>query len=76
MLPLAFVAQSDGEKDVAALWRDVWEDATSGTPVALRLYIADIVPLITAGGTLPGSFAVVVLQALLQNAVVTNCVRQ
>lgn len=49
VLPLAFVAKSDEEKDVAEVWRDVWEDATSGTPAALRLYIADIVPLITAG---------------------------
>jgi hypothetical protein len=49
VLPLAFVAQSDGEKDVAELWREVWDDATSGTPAALRLYIADIVPIIIAG---------------------------
>jgi hypothetical protein len=64
VLPLAFVAQSDGEKDVAALWRDVWEDATSGTPAALRLYISDIVPLITAGGKSAWPPALVVLQAL------------
>ena len=49
VLPLAFVAQSDGEKDVAELWHDVWDEATSGTPAALRLYIADIVPIVTAG---------------------------
>lgn len=43
------MAKSDEEKDVAELWRDVWDDSTSGTPAALRLYISDIVPLITAG---------------------------
>jgi hypothetical protein len=62
VLPLAFVAQSDAEKDVAALWRDVWDDATSGTPAALRLYIADIVPLVTAGGDLHKPSALVVMQ--------------
>ncbi len=35
---------------MAELWGEVWEDATSGTASALRLYIADIVPLITSGG--------------------------
>lgn len=64
VLPLAFVAQSDGVKDVAALWRDVWEDATSGTPAALRLYISDIVPLVTAGGKPAWPSALVVVQAL------------
>lgn len=49
VLPLAFVAKQDEEKDVAELWGEVWEDATSGTASALRLYIADIVPLVTSG---------------------------
>lgn len=49
MLPTAFMGKSDEDKDVAALWGDVWDDSTSAAAVALRLYIGDIVPLITAG---------------------------
>lgn len=49
VLPLAFVAKCDEEKDVAALWGEVWEEATTGGAAALRLYAADIVPLIIAG---------------------------
>ncbi len=49
VLPLAFVAKSDEDKDVGALWGEVWEEATTGGAAALRLYIGDIVPLITAG---------------------------
>jgi len=49
VLPLAFLAQSDEEKDVAGLWGEVWEEGTTGGAAALRLYAADIVPLLTAG---------------------------
>lgn len=34
---------------MAALWGEVWEEATTGGAAALRLYAADIVPLIIAG---------------------------
>ncbi|KAK9810293.1 hypothetical protein WJX72_008148 [[Myrmecia] bisecta] len=48
-MPLAFVAASDEDADVAALWKEVWEDSTSSQAAALRLYMADLVPLVTAG---------------------------
>ena len=48
-MPTAFIAKSDEEADVAALWSEVWEDSGSSTSAALRLYMADIVPLLIAG---------------------------
>ena len=55
VLPTAFVARHDEEKDVAALWGEVWEEATSGGAAALRLYITDIVPLVTSGAAVIAS---------------------
>lgn len=49
-MPTAFIAKSDEEADVAALWAEVWEDSGSSGPAALRLYVTDIVPLLIAGG--------------------------
>ena len=49
MLPLAFVAKSDEDSAVAALWGEIWEDGTTSISAALRMYMADLVPLITAG---------------------------
>lgn len=51
VLPLAFLAKSDEDKDVAGLWGEVWEEGTTGGAAALRLYAADIVPLLTAGAS-------------------------
>ncbi len=48
-LPAAFLACNDEEKDVAALWKEVWEEGTGSGSAAVRLYLADIVPLICAG---------------------------
>lgn len=48
-MPTAFIAKSDEEANVAALWTEVWEDSGSSAPAALRLYMADIVPLLTSG---------------------------
>lgn len=45
VLPLAFVARSDEEADVATVWSEVWEEG--GT--SLRLYVPDIVPLVLRG---------------------------
>lgn len=49
MLPLAFIARKDEDSSVAALWGDIWEEGTTSISAALRLYAADIVPLLNAG---------------------------
>ena len=51
VLPLAFIAKSDEESAVAALWSEVWEDGTTSVSAALRMYMAELVPLITAGAS-------------------------
>ena len=48
-MPLAFIAKKDEDGDVAALWGEVWAEGCTSDAAALRLYITDIVPLITAG---------------------------
>lgn len=55
-MPTAFIAKSDEEADVAALWAVVWEDSGSSAPAALRLYMADIVPLLISGVLSPLDF--------------------
>lgn len=50
-MPIAFIAKSDEETDVAALWAEVWEDSGSSAPAALRLYMADIIPLLLLGAS-------------------------
>jgi proteasome component ECM29 len=49
-MPLAYVAMADADADVAALWRQVWEEAGSSEAAGVRLYIADIAPLVLKGG--------------------------
>ena len=48
-MPTAFMAKSDDEPDVAAVWGDVWEDSGSSAAASLRLYMADILPLLIQG---------------------------
>ncbi len=48
-MPTAFIAKSDEDGEVAALWTEVWEDSGSTAQSAVRLYMADIVPLVLAG---------------------------
>ncbi len=48
-MPTAFMAKSDEESDVAAVWAEVWEDSGSSAAAALRLYMADILPLLIQG---------------------------
>lgn len=48
-MPLAFVAQSDEDSAVGGLWREIWEEGTTSLSAALRMYMTDLVPLITAG---------------------------
>jgi hypothetical protein len=45
ILPIAFIARSDEEADVASVWSDVWEEGGS----SLRLYVSDIVQLVLQG---------------------------
>jgi hypothetical protein len=49
VFPLAFIAKSDEDSAVAALWGEIWEEGTTSISAALRMYMADLVPLITAG---------------------------
>ncbi len=51
-MPTAFMAKSDEEADVAAVWGDVWEDSGSSAAASLRLYMADILPLLIQGEAL------------------------
>ena len=48
-MPLAFVAASDEDADVAALWKDVWGEGSSSEAAALRLYISEILTLLLQG---------------------------
>lgn len=48
-LPTAFVACHDDDDEVAATWKDVWEEGTGSPAAAVRLYIAEIASIICAG---------------------------
>ena len=48
-MPLAFIARSDEDSTVGGLWGDIWEEGTTSLSAALRMYMADLVLLITAG---------------------------
>ena len=54
IMPLAFVAASDEDADVAALWKDVWGEGSSSEAAALRLYVSEILALLLQG-TFPWS---------------------
>ncbi|KAL3147888.1 hypothetical protein ABBQ32_002606 [Trebouxia sp. C0010 RCD-2024] len=51
VMPLAFIAKSDEDPGVGGLWGEIWEEGTTSLSAALRLYMPDLVPLITAGLT-------------------------
>ena len=40
VLPLAFIAKSDEDSAVAALWGEIWEEGTTSISAALRMYMA------------------------------------
>ncbi|GIL84022.1 hypothetical protein Vretifemale_12732, partial [Volvox reticuliferus] len=42
VLPAAFGAKMDDDKEVAAVWAEVWEEGVSSEPAALRLYGKEI----------------------------------
>lgn len=48
-MPLAFVAGSDEDSEVASLWGDVWSEASASEAAALRLYMPEILPLLLQG---------------------------
>ena len=50
-MPLAFLARTDEDADVAKLWADVWEEGSMSQAAALRLYISDLAPLILESGS-------------------------
>lgn len=47
--PPAYMAQFDEDADVAAMWREVWEEATASSGSGLRLHMGEVVKLIVAG---------------------------
>lgn len=51
-MPTAFMARSDEASDVAAVWGEVWEDSGNSAAASLRLYMADILPLLIQGTVL------------------------
>ena len=36
---------------MGGLWGEIWEEGTTSLSAALRMYMAELVPLITAGGS-------------------------
>ncbi|CAK9863286.1 unnamed protein product, partial [Sphagnum jensenii] len=49
VLPLAFVAKFDEEKDISSIFEEIWEDNISSTSVALGLYMPEIVARLKEG---------------------------
>ena len=50
-MPLAFLASSDEDSEVASLWAEVWTEGSASEAATLRLYMAEILPLLLAGQT-------------------------
>jgi len=48
-LPVAFGAKMDEDTDVAAVWKEVWEEGSSSEAGAVRLYAPEIVTLLVEG---------------------------
>ncbi|KAL6762246.1 proteasome stabiliser-domain-containing protein [Haematococcus lacustris] len=48
-LPLAFGAKMDEDKEVAAVWKEVWEEGCASEAGALRLYAQEITALLASG---------------------------
>ena len=49
IMPLALLAGSDEDSEVAALWAEVWTEGSASEAAALRLYMPEILPLILEG---------------------------
>lgn len=57
IMPLAFIASSDEDPDVASFWKDVWSESSSSQSAAARLYMTDILALLLEGKPLTISLA-------------------
>jgi proteasome component ECM29 len=51
--PVAYLAQFDDDADVAATWREVWEEATTSVGAGLRLHMGPVLERVRAGLTSP-----------------------
>lgn len=49
VLPVAYAARMDDDADVAAVWREVWDEGVSSEAGALRLYATEVVSYLVAG---------------------------
>lgn len=49
VLPLAFSAKMDDDKDVARVWKEVWEEGVSSEAGAVRLFASEIVASLVTG---------------------------
>ena len=65
IMPVAFMGKWDADKDVGALWGEVWEEGATSQSAAVRLYMADLVQLVQQGACLPLSCPTGAPQTLL-----------
>lgn len=49
IMPAAFISRFDPDKEVAAVWGEVWEEGGTSQSAAVRLYMTDLVPLVQQG---------------------------
>ena len=49
ILPAAFAAKMDEDAEVAAVWKEVWEDGCSSEGAAVRMYMGELVEIISGG---------------------------
>ncbi|KAJ0985238.1 hypothetical protein J5N97_003594 [Dioscorea zingiberensis] len=47
VVPVTFVSRFEDDKDISALFEELWEENTSGERVTLQLYLAEIVSLLS-----------------------------
>ncbi|KAF9962710.1 hypothetical protein BGZ70_007955 [Mortierella alpina] len=47
ILPIVYYGSFDASKDIAGIWKDVWEEHTTGSASAVKLYADEIVKLLS-----------------------------
>ncbi|KAF9951012.1 hypothetical protein BGZ72_007436, partial [Mortierella alpina] len=47
ILPIVFYGSFDASKDIAGIWKEVWEEHTTGSASAVKLYADEIVKLLS-----------------------------
>ncbi|CAO3572429.1 unnamed protein product [Mortierella alpina] len=47
ILPIVYYGSFDASKDIAGIWKDVWEEHTTGSASAVKLYADEIVTLLS-----------------------------